>query len=288
VIGWVGSPERGIRRSAIRRHALVVRVTHWVNLFCMTILLMSGLQIFNAHPALYWGARSEWRHPVLALWARRNETGQPVGLTTILGHTFETTGVLGLSAGPGGTPTVRGFPAWATIPGEQWLAMGRRWHFFFGWIFVANGLLYVGYSLLSRHLWRDLLPSWEQVRHIGRSAWDHARLRFPRGEEARRYNVLQKISYVVVAFGMGPLIVATGLTMSPWMDAAYPQLLDLFGGRQSARTIHFVTAFAFLAFVLIHVLMVLLSGVWNNMRSMITGRYLIETTGGSDGGISRD
>jgi thiosulfate reductase cytochrome b subunit len=71
-------------------------------------------------------------------------------------------------------------------------------------------------------------------------------------------------------------MVATGLTMSPRMDAAWPQLLDLFGGRQSARTIHFVTAFAFLAFVVIHVLMVLLSGPWNNLRSMITGHYRIE------------
>ena len=97
-----------------------------------------------------------------------------------------------------------------------------------------------------------------------------------------RYNVLQKLSYLVVAFGMGPLMVATGLTMSPLIDAAYPQLLDIFGGRQSARTIHFATAFAFVAFVLIHVLMVLLSGPWNEMRSMITGRFRIDVEGGTD------
>jgi thiosulfate reductase cytochrome b subunit len=178
---------------------------------------------------------------------------------------------------------VRGFPAWATIPGPLWLAMARRWHFFFAWIFVVNGLVYAAYALFSRHLWRDLTPSWEQLRHTGRSIWDHARLRFPRGEEARHYNVLQKLSYLIVVFGLGPLMVATGLTMSPWIDAAFPQLLDIFGGRQSARTIHFVTAFALVSFVVIHVLMVLLSGAWNNMRSMITGRYRIEESIASGG-----
>ncbi len=248
----------------------------------MTILLMSGLQIFNAHPALYWGAQSDWNHPLLALWAARGPAGQPIGLTTILGHSFNTTGVLGLSAGPGGVPVVRGFPAWATLPGPQWLAMGRRWHFFFAWIFVANGLIYVTYTLLGRHFRRDLLPTRQQLRHIGRSIWDHARLRFPRGEDARGYNVLQKIAYILVIFGLGPLMVATGLTMSPRMDAAWPQLLDLFGGRQSARTIHFIAAFSFLGFVVIHILMVLVSGVWNNMRSMITGRYVIAESGGAD------
>jgi thiosulfate reductase cytochrome b subunit len=290
VNGREDDPDRSShpRRRAIRRHSLLVRITHWVNLVCMTILLMSGLQIFNAHPALYWGARSDWRHPVLALWAMRPPGGQPVGLTTILGHSFNTTGVLGLSSSPDGTLVVRGFPAWATLPGPQWLAMGRRWHFFFAWIFVVNGLTYIAYTLVSRHFWWDLLPTGQQLRHIGRSVWDHARLRFPRGEEARHYNVLQKISYIVVVFGLGPLMVATGLTMSPWIDAAYPQLLDLFGGRQSARTIHFITAFTFLAFVVIHVLMVLLSGVWNNMRSMITGRYVIEAQGGAEGPAARN
>jgi len=154
--------------------------------------------------------------------------------------------------------------------------MARRWHLFFAWIVVVNGLAYATHALIRRRLWRDLVPSRQQLRNIGRSAWDHARLRFPKGEEARHYNVLQKLSYLVVVFGLGPLVVATGLTMSPWIDAAYPQLLDIFGGRQSARTIHFITAFAFLSFVVIHLLMVLLSGPWNNLRSMITGRYRIE------------
>ncbi|MEO8715365.1 MAG: cytochrome b/b6 domain-containing protein, partial [Acetobacteraceae bacterium] len=199
------------------------------------------------------------------------------GFTTILGHSFDTTGVLGQSDG-----MERGFPAWATLPGPQWLAMGRRWHFFFAWIFVVNGVLYAAYAVASRHLWRDLLPSRHDLGHIGRSVWDHARLRFPKGEAARRYNVLQKLSYLIVVFGLGPLMVLAGMTMSPWLDASFPWLLDLFGGRQSARTIHFITAFVFLAFVIVHLSMVLLSGVWNNTRSMITGRYAIEETPGHD------
>lgn len=269
-------PAKARRHGSIYRHSVLVRLTHWINLGCMVILLMSGLAIFNGWPALYWGIRTHFDHPLLAMYAIQDSTAQEVGITDVLGHKFVTTGWFGLSAGAEGKPIVRGFPAWATLPSRLSLAMARRWHFFFAWIFVLNGVVYAAYAVFRGHLWRDLLPSWAQLRQIGHSAWDHVRLRFPEGDAARRYNVLQKLSYLVVVFGMGPLMVATGLAMSPWLDAGYPQLLDIFGGRQSARTIHFATAFAFLGFVIVHVLMVLLSGVWNNMRSMITGYYRIE------------
>jgi thiosulfate reductase cytochrome b subunit len=268
--------EKRHRYRTIYRHHLLVRVTHWINLLCVVILLMSGLAIFNGWPALYWGIRTQFDQPLLAMYATQGTLGQEVGVTQVLGHRFITTGWFGLSPGVDGKPTVRGFPSWATLPGPLWLAKARRWHFFFAWLFVINGLVYVAYALFSRHLWRDLIPSWNQFRHIGLSLWDHVRLRFPKGEEARHYNVLQKLSYVIIAFCIGPLMVGTGLAMSPWLDAVYPQLLDIFGGRQSARTIHFAAAFTIVAFVVVHVLMVLLSGVWNNIRSMITGRYRIE------------
>lgn len=267
---------------------MLIRLTHWINFACMVIMLMSGLAIFNGWPALYWGIRTHFDHPVLAMYALPGQSGQQTGMTDVLGHHFVTTGWLGLSSGADGQPTVRGFPSWATIPKPLNLAGARRWHFFFAWVFVVNGVLYAVYALLSRHLWRDLVPSRRQLRHIGGSVWDHARLRFPKGEESRHYNVLQRLSYLIVGFGMGPLMVATGLTMSPWIDAAYPWLLDIFGGRQSARTIHFATAFAFLAFVLIHILMVLLSGVWNNMRSMISGWYRIEPDESGSGRSGQD
>ena len=164
--------------------------------------------------------------------------------------------------------------AWATLPHLQWLAMGRRWHFFFAWIFVINGLIYVAASLIGRHLRaRSRCRRATELAHIGRSIWDHMRLRFPKGDEARRYNVLQKLAYLGVAFLLGPLMVLAGLTMSPRIDASYPILLEIFGGRQSARTVHFIVAFSFLGFFVIHIVMVLLSGVFNNLRSMITGWY---------------
>lgn len=270
-------------RQRIYRHTLVVRICHWINVICLTALLMSGLQIFNAHPALYWGDRSTFDHPWLSMSAGQDNNGDLVGITNVLGHWFNTTGVLGLSTDSDGEPAERGFPSWATLPGPQWLAMGRRWHFFFAWLFVINAAVYVAYTVLGGHLRRDLLPTGRDLAHIGRSLWDHLRLRFPKGEEAKRYNVLQKLAYLVTLFVLGPLIVLAGLTLSPRLDASFPILLDVFGGRQSARSIHFLLAAALLTFVIIHVIMVLISGVWNNLRSMITGRYDIDEGGGAHG-----
>jgi thiosulfate reductase cytochrome b subunit len=154
--------------------------------------------------------------------------------------------------------------------------MGRRWHFFFAWLFLFNGLVYLLWSLFSGHLRRDLTPSTQELKHIGTSIWEHARLKFPKGDEAKRYNVLQKLAYLSIALILLPLMLLTGLAMSPGMDAAFPILIDMFGGRQSARTIHFIAASGIVLFFLVHIVMVLLSGVWNNLRSMITGRYVIE------------
>ena len=106
--------------------------------------------------------------------------------------------------------------------------------------------------------------------------WDHLRLKFPKGEEARRYNVLQKLAYLGVVIVLLPLMVLTGMTMSPSLDAIFPWLVDLFGGRQSARSIHFIVASLIVLFFFVHIVMVVLSGTWNNVRSMITGRYAIE------------
>lgn len=254
----------------IYRHALLVRIGHWINVLCLPILIMSGLQIFNAHPALYWGDRSDRDRPLLAMRAVVTESGERKGVTTVLGHPFNTTGLLGYSS-----DMRRGFPTWATLPGPQWLAMGRRWHLFFAWIFVINGLLFGLYAILSRHLTRDLFPWWRDLRGLGRTLLDHLLFRHPTGDEAKRYNVLQKIAYTGVIFGLGPLIVLTGLSMSPMIDAAFPGLLTLFGGRQTARTIHFVACFAFIGFIVVHLTMVAITGLWNSLRSMITGWYRV-------------
>ena len=262
-------------RRLIHRHSAVVRVTHWVNVVCLTVLLMSGLQIFNAHPALYWGQQSDFDHPLLAMTAEEPARG----VTTVLGHRFVTTGVLGVSNDASGQPVARGFPGWITLPGWQSLAEGRLWHFFFAWLLVANGTVYGLAGVISAHLWRDLVPRRGEWRLIGRTLRDHALLRFPHGEEARAYNVLQKLAYLGVVAIVLPVIVLAGLAMSPRLDAAFPWLLALFDGRQSARTVHFICAMLLVGFVLVHVLMVVLSGVWNNLRSMVTGRYAIEDDG---------
>src|SRR3954454_2951455 len=189
--------EAPTRRTYFYRHSVVVRLTHWVNVLCMTMLLMSGLQIFNAHPALYWGKKSNFDDPFLVMGSVQGPGGASVGVTQILGHSFTTTGVLGLSKGPDGQLTQRGFPSWITIPGYQDLATGRRWHFFFAWLFVINGFVYIAYTIASGH-WRQIVPTGEQLRHIGSSIREHLALRFPRGEEAKSYNVLQKLAYFAV------------------------------------------------------------------------------------------
>ena len=261
--------------ASIRRHSIAVRVTHWINAVCLLVLLMSGLQIFNAHPALYWGQASTFDHPILALTASDSDEAGTKGVTQVFGHAFDTTGFLGASTGPGGQVWARGSPSWMTIPSYQDLSTGRRWHFFFAWLLVVNGTAYLLYSLISGHLRRDLLPTRLQFRKIGHTIREHLLLRFPRGDEARHYNVLQKLAYLAVALVVLPLVVLTGLTMSPGINAAVPELLTLFGGRQSARTIHFLAASGLVLFVVVHVAMVLLSGAWNNLRSMITGTYVL-------------
>lgn len=147
------TPNPPVPQRYYPRHARLVRLTHWITAFCFMLLLMSGLQIFNAHPALYVGNSSDFGHPLLSL------------------HPF---------------------PSWITLPSYQDLATGRRWHFFFAWALVVNGLVYLIWGFASSHFRRDLLPRRVELRHIGREVVEHLRLRFPRGEAARRYNVLQQ------------------------------------------------------------------------------------------------
>jgi len=326
------------RRHWIYRHPVAIRVTHWINVVCLTALLMSGLQIFNAHPALYWGKQSTFDAPFLELKSvsddeknggqaqaepppkakqQANGKQQPSGkqqpkgeqqtkggqsasgdqsddsesaddegenddakpskgVMTIAGHEFNTTGWLGFTSGPDGELTDRGFPSWITLPGAQDLATARRWHFFFAWALVFNGLVYLLYGLVSGHIRHDLWARRGEWRKIGPSILEHIRLHFPEGDEARHYNILQKLTYLVVIFIMLPVLILAGMTMSPGLDAAFPWLLSVFGGRQSARTIHFILAWGLVLFVVVHVAMVMLSGFANNIRSMITGRYDIE------------
>jgi thiosulfate reductase cytochrome b subunit len=258
------------------RHRWPVRLTHWINVLALTVLLMSGLMIFNAHPALDWGKSSYSGKPsFFEIGSRTASDGRLIGVTRLVGHEFETTGVLGVAAGVDGQPSELAFPSWLTIPSHYSLAGARLWHFFFAWLLVLNGLAYLAHALFTRHLQRELLPTRQDWAGIGRSIADHLRFRHPQGEAARDYNVLQKLAYLVVIFVLLPLIVLAGWAMSPWLNSLLPGWVDLFGGRQAARAVHFIIAWLLVAFVAIHVFEVVVSGLWNHLRSMVTGRYRI-------------
>lgn len=265
------------RWTEYRRHSLAVRVAHWINVVALTILLMSGLGIFNAHPALYWGRSSyEGKPPLLEVGAIETDAGEARGIVRIGDHDVDTTGVLGVSRDRAGALSERAFPWWLTIPDDLWLAMSRSWHFFFAWVLVLNGAFYLLYGLVSRHFARDLVPTRVDLAGIGASIVDHLRFRHPTGAAATRYNVLQKLAYLAIVLVVLPLAIFTGLAMSPWLNAVGAGWVDLVGGRQSARTIHFVCAWLLVAFAAIHVFQVIVTGLWNNLRSMIVGRYRVE------------
>lgn len=260
-------------REVIKRHSLPVRLTHWVNAAAIFILVGSGLNIFNAHPQLYWGmAGDEYDRPWLAIHAQQTAHG-PHGITQVGPLHFDTTGVLGWSHWHG-QGLDRAWPAWITLPSFQDLADARHWHFFFAWLLVANGALYLLWSLGSRHLQRDIVPTGTDLKSIPRSVLDHLKLKHPTGEAAKRYNVLQRLAYmglILLVIGM----VCTGLTMSPGFNAIAPWMLDLFGGRQSARSLHFIFASLIVLFIFVHLVEVVLAGPINEVRSMITGRYIV-------------
>jgi Ni/Fe-hydrogenase b-type cytochrome subunit len=258
-------PER------VYRHRLPTRIWHWVNAVTLLVLLMSGLMIFNAHPRLYWGDYGANSDPA---WLAIGSTAD-TGYLRIGSARFDTTGVLGRWTDAAGVEKTWAFPGWATIPTRYSLADGRRWHLFFAWVLAISLTLYMLWTVIGGHLKKDLhvrRHEWSP-RHIWQDIRDHARLRFSKGEAAARYNILQKLSYIGVVFVLLPLMIATGLTMSPGINAAAPWLLDLFGGRQSARSLHFILAWALVAFFLVHIVMVLLAGPVNELRSMVTGWF---------------
>ena len=283
VIGWLRKLWKKLGRAfssgyPYYRHSLPVRIMHWSNVVFLATLLMSGLNIFDAHPALYWGKQSyDGASPVLELRGEEDDEGDIArGVTRILGHEFNTTGFLGASSDSEGELTGRSFPSWLTIPDNRWLSMARRWHFFIAWLFVINGVAFVIYSIVSRHLHRDLIPTRQDWRSIGRTIIDHLLFRHPTGETAKQYNVLQKCAYLAVIFFLLPLMIMMGLGMSPALNALSPGWVDIFSGRQSIRTIHFIVALALVLFVFIHVFQVIVTGFWNNLRSMITGYYRVQ------------
>ncbi|MGQ0589440.1 MAG: cytochrome b/b6 domain-containing protein [Sphingosinicella sp.] len=268
-------PESATAEAApplVKRHRLSTRIWHWVNALTVFVMLMSGLMIFNAHPRLYWGEYgANQDHAWLEIGSAPDR-----GFLRIGSFRIGTTGLLGYRVTDRGIER-RAFPGWATIPSTYDLAGGRRWHLAFAWVLAIGLIAFWIASLVNRHAQRDLAPRRSDLspRRIWHEIRQHARLRFPTGEAALRYNSLQKLSYVAVIFVLLPLVILTGLTMSPGMNAAWPWLLDLFGGRQSARSIHFIVAVLLVAFILVHLVRVLLAGPLNELRAMITGWYRV-------------
>ncbi len=252
----------------VYRQRLLTRITHWSWAVSLFFLMLTGLQIFNAFPSLHIGKESgfDYDNAILAIGAVETD-GALRGVTRILGVEFDTTGFLGASSGE-----ARAFPAALTIPSKTSLATGRLIHFFFAWVLVGTLAVWLAASALNGHL-RQLLPTRADLRALPRDIADHARLRF---HHTTDYTVLQKLAYASVLFVALPLMILTGLSMSPGFNAAAPWLPDLFGGRQTARTIHFLTMVALVGFFAVHMAMILLAGPLNEMRSILTGWYRTE------------
>lgn len=217
----------------MKRHALSTRLWHWINLACVVILFMSGLNISNAHPRLYWG---DWGFAAADAWL-----------------------------------TVPRFPGWMTIPGHYSLAGAREWHVLMAWPFALGLLLMWVAMLRNRHFRRDLSTTrsewrWSAIRaEIGK----HMRLDFH--HEGSKFNFLQKLTYGLVLGVLLPGMIVTGMGISPGLEPQLSPLIDLLGGRQSVRSLHFLFAWALFAFFVVHVLLVLLSSPIRQMRDMITG-----------------
>src|SRR6476661_9887066 len=237
------APERA---RLLYRHKLGTRIWHWVNAVTIVVLLMSGAMIFNAHPRLYWG---QYGANFDAPWLEISSDNRG-GYLKVGERRWNTDGVLGRFEGKDGTVRTNAFPYWATIPSNYDLAHARRWHLGFALVLGFGLLFFLIASLINRHIQRDLTLRRRELTpaHIWHDVVEHLKLRFHNAEDPGAFNILQKLSYIGVIFVLIPLVIFTGLTMSPGMDAAWGWLVDLFGGRQSARSIHFICAFLIAGF----------------------------------------
>ena len=226
----------------VPRHAAIVRVTHWIITLCFFALLVSGIEIVISHPRFYWG-----------------ETGNI--LTPAL---FK----LPIPASRSLVPTGYGY----VLPDQN--GWSRYLHFQAAWVVGLTGLLYAVHGLLTGHFRKNLFPAGADLspRALGTTIANHLRFR-PLGEaDAWSYNGLQRLTYLFVIFVLFPLVIWTGLAMSPAIASAFPVVVTVFGGQQSARTIHFFVSVFLVLFLLVHIVMVCRAGFRNRMQAMIAGR----------------
>ena len=228
--------------AQLSRHSVLVRTTHWIIALSFLALLVSGIEILISHPRFYWGENGNVLTPVLFKL--------PIPSSRSL------------------VPTGYGY----VLPDQN--GWSRYLHFQTAWLAVLTGLVYLAAGFVSGHFRKNLLPRGEDVswRALRRTIASHFRFERPSAAEAWSYNLLQRLSYLLVIFALFPLIIWTGLAMSPAFTSALPASVTLLGGRQSARTLHFFVAVSLLLFLLIHVGMVWFVGFRSRMRPMITGR----------------
>ncbi|HEY9085219.1 MAG TPA: cytochrome b/b6 domain-containing protein [Candidatus Tyrphobacter sp.] len=249
------------------RYTLTVRLSHWIWVVAFALLVSSGLQIFNAAPYLDASDASNPARRVLAI----DSPQDGVGTTALFGHTFTTTGWLGWADDGMGEQGARAFPGWITIPSYQDLADGRRWHLFFAWVASLCWIAWIVSSALKGNL-REMVLSRSDLPKLWpmQAYYLHLRKEPP---PYGTYNPLQKAAYTSIGLVAAPLVVLTGLALSPGIDAVAHPLTVLFGGRQFARLWHFAGMLVLIAFFCVHVFQVATQGVVNQMRSMITGWY---------------
>lgn len=255
----------------VYRHSIIARTSHWLWTLAMLVLVMSGLQIFNAAPYLDASDKSDPSKRVLSIGSVDAGGGATIGQTQIFGITLTTTSVLGFTDDGAGGRAPRAFPAAVTLPGPQNLADGRRWHLFFGWFLTLAIVVYAIAGAIRKDL-REIILRPSDLPKLWPMQLYYFKLRKeppPHGT----YNPLQKAAYTVVLFVFIPLIILTGLALSPGVDAFAGPLTSLFGGRQFARLWHFAIMTLLIGYFATHMVLVLGTGFWNNMRSMITGWY---------------
>ncbi len=224
------------------RHSAFVRITHWLIALSFFALLVTGVEILLSHPRFYWG-----------------ETGN-VNTDALFKIPVPSSRNL--------VPTGYGY----VLPDQN--GWSRYMHFEAAWLLVIAGFIYFAFGIAKGHFREDLVPirSDLSLKAIATSVGQHLRFKRPSAEEAWSYNVLQRLTYLLVIFVVFPLIVWTGLAMSPAFTSAIPATVTLLGGRQSARTLHFFLSDFLVLFLLVHVGMVILSGFRSRIGAMITGR----------------
>ena len=229
------------------RHSYNARICHWIMALSFFYLLYSGIMIFLHFPELYWGKVGFQGYPAifrLEDWGISWERAEELG-------------------------------------DRRW---GRNYHYMFAWVFVLNGIIFLAWNAWQKKFYRKMLPSHDQLTLVNLTSETKKHIRFKphTGSEAKRYNLLQKLTYLVVLFLLFPFMIISGFAQMPAFTAIAPELIDMFGGRQTARTLHVICSVLLSVFVIVHLVEIVVEGLVNQIRSMITGKYKVSEESAGD------